>query len=247
MALAEEFERSGVWLFRWRSYLPLVFVALVLLSMRQFQFPGDGSGETDALWESVCVGISFVGLGIRVATIGHVPKKTSGRNTSKQIAESLNTTGMYSLVRHPLYLGNFFLALGPALFPRLWWLAVIYILLFWVYYERIMFAEEAFLRRQFGEAYMEWADKVPPFLPNFRNYLKSELPFSVKTILKREYNALLGVVASFFALDVVGDYVVEGFWDVDPAWVVLLGLGLFAWVALYTLKKTTRWLNVEGR
>lgn len=117
MALQEEFENSGVWLFRWRSYLPLALI------------------------------------GIRIFTIGHTSKRTSGRNTKRQIADTLNTTGIYSVVRHPLYLGNFFMFLGVMLFAHLWWLLLIYILVFWLYYERIMFAEEAFLRKNFGDEY----------------------------------------------------------------------------------------------
>ena len=34
-------------------------------------------------------------------------KNTSGRNTHDQVADSLNTSGIYSIVRHPLYVGNF--------------------------------------------------------------------------------------------------------------------------------------------
>ena len=63
---------------------------------------------------------------------------------------TLNTSGLYSVVRHPLYLGNYLMWLGVALFSRTWWAPVIVSLVFWLYYERIMFAEEEFLRRQFG-------------------------------------------------------------------------------------------------
>ncbi|MGB8874133.1 MAG: hypothetical protein WCC75_12145, partial [Desulfobaccales bacterium] len=43
---------------------------------------------------------------------GLPPRGTSGRNTQGQVAETLNTTGIYSLVRNPLYLGNFLIWLG---------------------------------------------------------------------------------------------------------------------------------------
>ena len=44
---------------------------------------------------------------------------------------------------------------------KVWWLPVIYSLAFWIYYERIMFAEEAFLRQKFGETYRRWAATTP--------------------------------------------------------------------------------------
>lgn len=61
-----------------------------------------------------------------------------------------NTTGMYSIVRHPLYLGNFFVGFGIVLICSSVWLAVVFCLLFVVYYERLMFAEEEFLRTSSG-------------------------------------------------------------------------------------------------
>ncbi len=56
--------------------------------------------------------ISFFGLALRVIVVGHAPYGTSGRNTREQVADTLNTTGMYSIVRHPLYLANYLIILG---------------------------------------------------------------------------------------------------------------------------------------
>jgi hypothetical protein len=36
MALKEEFERVGNWLFRWRSYLPLLLAGIILTGMENF-------------------------------------------------------------------------------------------------------------------------------------------------------------------------------------------------------------------
>lgn len=143
MALREEYERIGNWLFRWRSFLPLLVLGLALVGMRDFTYLGNAH-KWDLVWEGFCLMVSFFGLGIRALVIGYVPEKTSGRNTLAQKAISLNVTGLYSIVRHPLYLGNFFIWLGISLFARHWLLSVTCMLIFWLYYERIIFAEEEF-------------------------------------------------------------------------------------------------------
>jgi len=246
MALREELESNGNWLFRWRSYCPLVMIVVLLLAMREYKIP-DGNEKLDQLWEVLCLLVSFSGLAIRILTIGFTPKGTSGRNTSKQVAFTLNTTGMYSITRNPLYLGNFVTALGFALFFRLWWLVVIYILAFWLYYERIIFAEEAFLRRKFGDEYLKWASETPVFIPNPGKFRRAELRFSWKNVLKREYNGFLTVIATMFVLKMVGMLFARGTFDLDIAWFVLLAIGVTVWVTFRSLKKYTVLLNEEGR
>lgn len=246
MPLKEEFEKSGNWLFRWRSYLPLLLIGILMVGLREFEYPGQ-SEIMDDLWEIICLAISFSGLGIRIFTIGHTPKRTSGRNTSKQVADTLNTTGIYSLVRHPLYLGNFFIWLGISLFAHLWWLTLICILVFWVYYERIMFAEEAFLRNKFGSDYENWAGNTPAFIPKMRGWKKPDLPFSVKNVLKREYNGFFGIIIMFTLLEVAGDYFAEGRFELDLMWGIISGIGFTIFIILRTLKKKTNILSEKGR
>ena len=61
MALREEFENTGNWLFRWRSYLPLAVIVIYLLGMREYACLGH-SGKSDHLWKAFCLIISFLGL-----------------------------------------------------------------------------------------------------------------------------------------------------------------------------------------
>jgi len=246
MALREEFENTGNWLFRWRSYLPLIVIAIFLLALREYEYPGH-SEKLAHIWEVVCLLVSFLGLGIRIVTIGHTPRGTSGRNTKKQVAETLNTTGLYSVVRNPLYLGNFFMWLGIALFAHLWWLTLIYILVFWLYYERIIFAEEAYLRDKFGNEYLEWANKTPAFIPKLSQYRKANLPFSLRNVLRREYNGFFAVIVILFVLETVGEIFVKGRLEFDLGWIFLLGIGFVVWMVLRSLKKYTKVLNVKGR
>ena len=248
MLLQTHFEKGGNWLFRWRSYLPLFVLGLFLLAMRGYTRPG-GNESLETLWEGVCLFTGLFGLGIRIYTIGYTPKNTSGRNTKKQVADTLNTKGAYSVVRNPLYLGNFFMGLGVSLFAFFWWLALIYVLVFWLYYERIIFAEESFLTEKFGQEYVHWANKTPVIIPNLRLYQKADLPFSIRNVLRREYNGFFALIVCLFALELIGDmFLAKTAWiSIDPEWMILVGIGCLLWCILRFLKKHTRILNVEGR
>jgi len=245
MAQTEEFKRTGHWLFRWRSFLPLLTIPLFLIAFKNFTYP-EGSHTLDILWEALFFITSFSGLGIRVYTVGHTPKGTSGRRTRRQKAEVLNTTGIYSVARHPLYLGNFLIWFGISLFMRSFFFSLAAILLFFLYYERIIFVEEDFLREKFGQTFNDWAERTPLFLPRFKNWRRPSLPFSLKTALKREYTAFFVIIAAFTCLEVIGDFVYKRRWQISWFYVLLFFFGFVVYITLRTLKKKGI-LDVEGR
>jgi protein-S-isoprenylcysteine O-methyltransferase Ste14 len=246
MALREELEQAGNWLFQRRSYLPLLLLPIPLAATLDCRFPACGH-RLNLAWEGACLILSLLGLGVRVATVAFVPRDTSGRTTGGQEASSLNTTGLYSVVRHPLYVGNYLMWLGVAALPRVWWSPVLATLAFWLYYERIMFAEEEFLRRKFGAAYTGWAAKTPAFIPRLSLWQAAASAFSVRTVLRREYPGLFAVVACFTALDLAGDFAYTGRLALDPVWGIAFAATTVLCVVLRTLKHRTRLLHVEGR
>jgi len=246
LALIEELEKSGNWLFRWRSYLPIALIVMYLGVLREYEYPGQ-SERLHRAWGMLCLSISAIGLIVRSYTVGHTPAGTSGRNTKRQVADSLNQTGAYSVVRNPLYLGNFIMGLGVSLFAHLWWLVMIYVLVWWIYYERIIFAEEAFLRRKYGAEYLRWAEVTPILIPSFKSYKKSDLKFSLRNVLKREYNGFFAVIVILFVFECVGNYSVKHRLEIAPLWSVLLAGGFAVWIVLLGLKRYTRLLDLEGR
>jgi len=246
MALVEEFQQQGGWLFRWRSFLPLTLLALVPEAMRHLQFPF-GSYYLHEVWEEVCLGISFLGLLVRVLTVSFAPARTSGRNTRTQIADTLNTTGLYSVVRHPLYLGNFLIGLGIALVFWEWWLPAIYTLAFCLYYERIMFAEEAFLAHKFSAEFAPWAATTPAFWPRISHWRRPDLPFSLRTVLRREYTCLAVVIFGHTGNEFVEHVINDHHMVWEHFWIMLAVGGTITYVVLRALKKHTRLLEVPGR
>lgn len=241
--LRDELVRQGGLLFRWRSILPLVLVPVALVAIWE---PGDFDrwfGESaEEVWVLSCFLIAIAGQTIRPFIVGYVPACTSGRNLRVQRAETLNTTGLYSVCRHPLYLANFIVFVGVLLAVHTWWLVLVGVLAYWVYYERIMAVEEAFLYEKFGRAFEDWAAVTPAFIPAWRNWRPPDRPFSWKMVLRREPYGYFTIIAVFCVIEVVSDLVVEG----DPPmqwlraeffWPGLFAVGGIAFLGLRALKK----------
>ncbi|MBL4826038.1 MAG: lipid A Kdo2 1-phosphate O-methyltransferase [SAR324 cluster bacterium] len=246
MQLEKKLVSSGYWLFRWRSYFPIIIILIFIPAMTEYEYVG-GSREMTTMWGLFSMFVGLLGLFSRILVVGHTPQNTSGRNTREQIADVLNTTGWYSVVRHPLYLGNYLMGLGISLFPFVWWMPVIYTLSFALYYERIMIAEEDFLRGKFGEDFEKWSDVTPGFFPAFSKWDSPSLEFSFKNILRREYSSLFALVLCFTILDFIGNYLVVQRFYVVQIWIDLFWITLVAYLILRTLKRYTKILDVEGR
>ena len=246
MPLREELEKSGNWLFRWRSYLPFLIIPLLLIALPNSECLERLLGDRGAnIWEGLCLFTSLIGFALRCATIGYAQPGTSGRNTKRQRAKVLNTTGIYSIVRHPLYLANFMILLGLASLLGVWWFILICLLMFWLYYERIMLAEEEFLRNKFGASFLDWAEKTPAFWPRFRNWRPPDSTFSLRAVLKGEYSTFFAITACSLALDTLEDFFGEGKWKIDSFGATLFLFGLTSYLVLRVLKKRTTVFN-EG-
>ena len=126
MALKNEFEITGNWLFKYRSFLPFLIIPFLLYCILT---PHEIYLQKMLFYIGLV--ISYIGECIRIYTIAYVPADTSGRNTKRQFATSLNKFGIYSIVRHPLYLGNFLIYLGPFIYSGNIYGITIFILFLW--------------------------------------------------------------------------------------------------------------------
>jgi len=247
MALVNKLEKEGNFLFRHRGEIPIVlFMAAV--PVIYFTDISYLKGNTLTYLTYFSIFLSVLGFVIRAIAIATTPKGTSGRNTKEgQVAESLNTTGIYSMVRHPLYLGNYFMWIGIVIFTFNWSFVIIITLAFWLYYERIMFAEERFLERKFGNDYMEWANRTPAFIPCLKKFKKNIVPFSLVSVLRREYSGVLATVTGFVFIDDLRRYFTSGNFEVETVAHYILAITLLMVLVLRSLKHYTKLLSEEGR
>jgi len=229
MALIEEWEQTGQKLFRYRGQIPVLFLLIELVFLYFHPYRDDPAFYYRSLAYFL---VTLLGFLIRIQSIGHAGERSSGRNRKQQVAEELNTSGWYSMVRHPLYLGNFLMWLGLGLYTESVWFILIFCLVYWLYYERIMFTEESFLRKKFGAQYLKWAENTPAFLPRFKNHRNPEHPFQTLRVLKSEYHMLLEVPGLFLVLDIVRNYNIYNAFHPDMLWVWLFAACALLWVIL---------------
>jgi protein-S-isoprenylcysteine O-methyltransferase Ste14 len=236
--VSEKVERIGNFLFRWRSYIPWF---LVVFFWKALISPEDIKEKFGIFWEYIfeifCISISLIGIIVRVIIAGKVPEGTSGRNTKEQKAESLNTTGLYSIVRHPIYvLGNFPIFLGIILFLQLWWTIIPSIVIFWIYYLPIMKAEDKFLEKKFKEEWRRWAERTPLAIPNIKNYQPFNSKFSWKKAIKKEYTTLFVILSIFSLIDTIREIV--AYKKLNLFWLsILITISIFYLTIKYLKKK----------
>ena len=117
MALLHSLEKEGNWLFKHRGQLPLILFILAIPAVFSTSYDDLTPVQVKAFNYSAYI-LSILGFWVRSYTIGTTPRGTSGRNTEEQVAEQLNHSGIYSTVRHPLYLGNYLMWIGIVLFTK---------------------------------------------------------------------------------------------------------------------------------
>lgn len=240
MSLLREFEKTGNLLFRYRGQIPLILFPASLPYLYQ-------SGDCGLPVKVLSLLVSLIGFLIRAYAIGTTPRGTSGRNTREQVAETINTSGIYSVVRHPLYLGNYGMWAGIVIYTGSWNFFLVFSLSYWLYYERIMFAEERFLEKKFGQAFLDWSGRVPSFLPRFSQWKPSLVPLSIKTILRREYSGILATALGFAFVN-TGRHYFMGASPVPGKLTLILLISALIWALIFrSLKKYTTLLHEEGR
>lgn len=166
--------KIGEWFFKSRDYTPIPLIILCLIFC-----------EASALTATLGLMVITFGELFRIYSVAFIG--TVSRTRSHSTGQKLITTGPFSYVRNPLYVGNFGITAGVALFSGVVWLFVLTVVLFAVQYFFIVRFEEDLLLERFGEEYAEFLRTTPRWVPahfpkleaiewpdNFSHSLKSE-------------------------------------------------------------------------
>ena len=108
------------------------------------------------------IGLPFLIAGelIRIGSLGFLERR----------GKKLTSGGPFAYVRHPLYIGNFFIGLGIVLLANQPWLLGIFLAGFFILYAGTVRKEEKDLSQKFGNDYLSYRKAVPSFVPRFTPY-----------------------------------------------------------------------------
>jgi protein-S-isoprenylcysteine O-methyltransferase Ste14 len=142
----------GEKLFQLRDFTPIPLILLMLLTAK----------PTVA---SATLGLIVIAFGelIRTYAVSFIGGVSRTRTTSTN--QRLIIEGAFSIVRNPLYVGNFLITAGVAIYSGIVWIVILAAAAFAFQYYYIVKYEESLLIKKFGHEYEEYLKKVPAWIP----------------------------------------------------------------------------------
>jgi protein-S-isoprenylcysteine O-methyltransferase Ste14 len=116
--------------------------------------------ETELDWLIWPLGVSIfiLGLLLRIWAQQHLHYRL-------RVKKHLVTTGPYSFMRNPVYLGNLLICLGSVVTSELLWLVPIALFYCFGIYSLAVRYEEGHLTEKYGESYRKYMLEVPRWFP----------------------------------------------------------------------------------
>jgi protein-S-isoprenylcysteine O-methyltransferase Ste14 len=181
----------GKWFFKYRDYTPIPLIFLMIL-------------VSDPSVGSASIGILMICFGelLRIYSVAFIG--TISRTRSDSTGDQLMTQGPFAYVRNPLYVANFFIAVGFAVFSGAAFVVFLTALAAVVQYHFVIQYEESTLLKKFGSQYTDYCNQVHPWfigsLPKLENI---EWPDNFSPALKSEKRTLTAILVIFIALLVI--------------------------------------------
>ena len=123
--------------------------------------PGLGSANGTPL----ATGLTFVLIGFALAAWSARVFHLAGTSiVPGDAAAAFVTSGPYKVTRNPIYIGFILVYFGLAIILTSMWMLLLLILVLFILQRGIVEREEAYLEREFGEAYRKYKVKVPRWL-----------------------------------------------------------------------------------
>ena len=223
--------RGGNFLFRYRSFTPIPLIILVFIIFKPIDL-----GEKNLLINISGLLTSLLGEAVRIIAVGYSFTGTSGRESYLR-ADNLNTSGIYSVTRNPLYIGNFLIFTGlVVIFSNLFALLTFALFLILQYYF-IILAEEDYLEKKYGSDYKVYLSRVKRIIPTFKGYRKNQNPFHLKKVIFKENDSVFNMLIMFLLVLLYKELKFSHRIDHPIAYIIPAGILILAYVIVKIIKK----------
>ncbi len=158
------------------------------------------------------LGLAMASLGqlLRMAVIGFAYIKRGGMN-KKVYADTLVTTGFFSLCRNPLYVGNVLILGGLLVIHGNPVVLIAGGLFFLLAYHAIIAAEEFYLSNKFGEQYAAYCADVPRWFLRLDRFSRLKgMEFHWRKVIYKDYSTLASWGSQAILLLAYRDYCLHG-------------------------------------
>lgn len=226
--------KIGNFLYRHRSFTPIPIIIVVFIIFKPIDL-----AEKNIIINLVGFLISLSGEIIRILSVGYAHTGTSGREPYLR-ADNLNINGIYSIVRNPLYIGNFIVFTGLVTIFSNIIVVLIFGIFFILQYYFVILAEENFLKDKYGKEYENYCNGVKRIIPTFSSYKKNQNLLNLKKIIFKENDSIFNMMLMFVLLLLYKERVFTGtlrnpFLYIIPGVVLILG-----YISVKIVKKRTR-------
>jgi protein-S-isoprenylcysteine O-methyltransferase Ste14 len=144
---------------------PFLFLgALALGCLLSLVFPiPPGLGGANKL--ALLTGFTFVVVGFALGALSVRNFRLAGTSVVPgEPSAALVTTGPYAITRNPIYVGFVLAYFGLAIMLTSLWVLLLLIPVLIILQRGVVVREEAYLERQFGDAYRKYKARVPRWL-----------------------------------------------------------------------------------
>ncbi len=226
--------RIGKFLFKFRSFTPLPLIIVLFLFLLPKNF-----GEKNILFAIFGFLLIVIGEGIRIVSIGFSYPGTSGRESYMR-ADNLNISGIYSIVRNPLYIGNILIYSGLLVTYSNFIALVIFDLILIIQYFFIVNFEESYLLEKFGDKYSDYKKNTKAIFPCFKNFKKPVYKFNILRVLYSENDSIFNSMFLFFIILIYKEKLLSGELSaLGPLYfvTVIILIVLYIWIKIIKKRK----------
>lgn len=217
-----------------RSTTNWFFVVAMIIAGAFLSHPSDllGQSRYDKIIDLTGLLVSFVGLALRVVSRHWKIEHGNGK---------LVTSGPYSVIRHPLYVGSFLAGLGLCLILGNVWFLVVFSAAYIALHSRVARGEEKILIEVWPDEYSAYMKSVPGWIPiasSVASVIKPCTRCFTPAAIHRERTAVCGILATTSLLEAWADYAMKGWIGTRVDVVACIFFAVFLFLVMAALQRT---------